>query len=129
MLLCASCDLSGRSAWPEVEPGLTPDSIQQKYAQTVVSTQIVPGCVQFLGAEKRFYTAWVIRVVLIASSHICSTPNNGHQQIGPVCRKSANKSHQAEMKEDANWRRPYSSLRQAPKRNALRAPRFGPACA
>jgi hypothetical protein len=43
---------------------LTPDSIQQKYAQTVVSTRIVPGCVQFLGAEKRFHTAWVIRVVL-----------------------------------------------------------------
>jgi hypothetical protein len=40
---------------------LTPDSIQQKYAQTVVSTRIVPGCVQFLGEEKRFYTAWVIR--------------------------------------------------------------------
>jgi hypothetical protein len=40
---------------------LTPDSIQQKYAQTVVSTRIVPGCVQFLGAEKRFHTAWVIR--------------------------------------------------------------------
>jgi hypothetical protein len=39
---------------------LTPDSIQQKYAQTVVSTRIVPGCVQFLGAEKRFYTAWVV---------------------------------------------------------------------
>jgi hypothetical protein len=39
---------------------LTPDSIQQKYVQTVVSTQIVPGCVQFLGKEKRFHTAWVI---------------------------------------------------------------------
>jgi hypothetical protein len=38
---------------------LTPDSIQQKYAQTVVSTRIVPGCVQFLAAKKRFYTAWV----------------------------------------------------------------------
>jgi hypothetical protein len=37
---------------------LTPDSIQQKYAQTVVSTRIVPGCEQFLGAEKRFHTAW-----------------------------------------------------------------------
>jgi hypothetical protein len=23
-----------------------------------VSTRIVPGCVQFLGEEKRFYTAW-----------------------------------------------------------------------
>src|SRR5450755_3330809 len=59
VLLCASCDRSDRSAWPEVAPGLTPDSIQQKYAQTVVSTRIVPGCVQFLGAEKRFYAAWV----------------------------------------------------------------------
>jgi hypothetical protein len=38
---------------------LIPDSIQQKYAQTVVPTRIVPGCVQFLGAEKRFYTVWV----------------------------------------------------------------------
>ena len=31
---------------------MTPDSIQQKYAQTVVSTRIVPDCVQFLGEEK-----------------------------------------------------------------------------
>jgi len=38
---------------------LTPDSIKQKYAQTVVSTRIVPGCVLFLGEEKRFYTVWV----------------------------------------------------------------------
>jgi hypothetical protein len=38
---------------------LTPDSTKQKYAQTVVSTRIVPGCLQFLGEEKRFYTAWV----------------------------------------------------------------------
>jgi hypothetical protein len=30
-----------------------------KCAQTVVSTRIVPACVQFLGAEKRFHTAWV----------------------------------------------------------------------
>jgi hypothetical protein len=37
---------------------LTPDSIQQKYAQTVVSMRIVPGCVQLLGEEKRFHTAW-----------------------------------------------------------------------
>jgi len=37
---------------------LTPDSIKQKYAQTVVSTRIVPGCVLFLGEEKRFYTVW-----------------------------------------------------------------------
>jgi hypothetical protein len=53
---------------PEVAPGLTPDSIQQKYAQTVVSTRIVPGCVQFLGAEKRFYTVWVIRVDIAMSA-------------------------------------------------------------
>jgi hypothetical protein len=37
---------------------LTQDSIKQKYAQTVVSTRIVLGCVQFLGEEKRFYAAW-----------------------------------------------------------------------
>jgi len=43
---------------------LTPDSIKQKYAQTVVSTRIVPGCVLFLGEEERFYTVWVNRVVL-----------------------------------------------------------------
>jgi hypothetical protein len=58
-LLCAACDRSGRSAWPDVVPGLTPDSIQQKYAETVASTEIAPGCVQFLGEEKRFRTAWV----------------------------------------------------------------------
>jgi hypothetical protein len=57
VLLCASCDRSGRSAWPELAPGLTLDSTKQKYAQTVVSTRIVPGCVLFLGEEKRFHTA------------------------------------------------------------------------
>ena len=36
-------------------PGLTPDSIQQKY---VASTWITPGRVQFWGEEKRFHTAW-----------------------------------------------------------------------
>ena len=40
MLLCELCDRSGRSAWPEVASGLTPDSIQKKYAQTVVSAWI-----------------------------------------------------------------------------------------
>src|SRR4029077_3592151 len=59
VLLCAPCDRSGRSARPEVAPGLTPDPIQQKYAQTVASTRVAPGCVQFLGEEKRFHTAWV----------------------------------------------------------------------
>ena len=67
VLLCASCDRSGRSAWPELAPGLTPDSIKQKYPQNVVSTRIVPGCVQFLGEKKRFYTVWVIRVGLTMS--------------------------------------------------------------
>ena len=57
-MLCAPCDRSGRSAWPEVAPGLTPDSIQQKYAQTVASSWITPGCVQFLADKKRFHTAW-----------------------------------------------------------------------
>jgi hypothetical protein len=39
---------------------LTPDSIQQKYAQTVASMWITPSCLQFLGEKKRFHTAWVI---------------------------------------------------------------------
>ena len=39
---------------------MTPDSIKQKSAQIVVSTRIVPGCVQFLGEEKRFHTAWTL---------------------------------------------------------------------
>src|SRR5450759_239478 len=59
-MLCAPCDRSGRSAWPEVAPGLTPDSIQQKYAQTVASSWITPGCVQFLADKKRFYTALLL---------------------------------------------------------------------
>jgi hypothetical protein len=46
---------------PELAPKLTPDPIKQKYAQTAVSTRIVPGCVLFLGRGKRFYTAWVNR--------------------------------------------------------------------
>src|SRR5216684_1605530 len=50
---------SGRSARPEVAPGLTPESIQLKYAQMVASTWITPGCVQFLKNKKRFHTAWV----------------------------------------------------------------------
>jgi hypothetical protein len=37
---------------------LTPDSIQQKYAQTVASTWITPSCLQFLGEKKRFHTVW-----------------------------------------------------------------------
>jgi Tfp pilus assembly protein PilF len=56
--LCAPCDRSGRSAWPEVAPGLTRDSIQQKYAQAVASTWTAPGCVQSWGEEKRFHTVW-----------------------------------------------------------------------
>ena len=38
---------------------MTPDPIQQKKAQTVASRSIAPGCVQFLGDEKRFHTAWI----------------------------------------------------------------------
>jgi len=57
--LCAPCDRSGRSARPEVAPGLTPESIQPKYAQMVASTWIPSGCVQFLKNKKRFHTAWV----------------------------------------------------------------------
>jgi hypothetical protein len=37
---------------------LTPDSIQQKWAQTVASRSITPGCLQLLEYEKRFHTAW-----------------------------------------------------------------------
>src|ERR1700682_2462506 len=58
---CAPCDHSGRSARPEDTPGLTPDSIRQKYAQMVASTWITRACVQFLENKKRFHTAWVIR--------------------------------------------------------------------
>jgi hypothetical protein len=58
VLFCALYDRSVRSAWPEVASGLTPDSIQKKYAKTVVSAWIAPGCVQSLGAEKCFHTAW-----------------------------------------------------------------------
>ena len=39
---------------------------KQKYPQTVVSTRIVPGCMQFLGEEKRFYTAWVNSGLILA---------------------------------------------------------------
>src|SRR5436190_582636 len=60
-LLCAPCDRSGRSARSEVAPGLAPESIQPKYAQTVASTWITPGRVQILENRKRFHTAWVIR--------------------------------------------------------------------
>jgi hypothetical protein len=49
---CAHCETV--QAWPQVAPGLTPDSLQQKYAQTVVSTWIAPGCVQFLGRKNVF---------------------------------------------------------------------------
>jgi ferredoxin len=40
---------------------LTPDSIQQNM---VASTWVALGCVQFLENQKRFHTAWVIRVGL-----------------------------------------------------------------
>jgi hypothetical protein len=39
---------------PEVAPGLTPDSIQQKWAQPIASRSITPGCLQLLGYEKTF---------------------------------------------------------------------------
>jgi hypothetical protein len=72
------CIGSGRSAWPELAPGLIPGSIKQKYAQTVVSTRIVLGCVQFLGEEKRFYTVWVIRVDLACPRHVRLGGNLGN---------------------------------------------------
>ena len=56
----APCDRSGRSAGTEVEPGLTPDSIQPKYAQMVAPTWITLGCVQFLENKKRLHTAWTL---------------------------------------------------------------------
>jgi hypothetical protein len=66
---------SGRSAWPEVAPGLTPDSTQKKYAQTVVSTRIGPGCVQFFGAENVFTQSGPIvaitRIVKRECRHRC----------------------------------------------------------
>jgi hypothetical protein len=84
MLLCAPCDRSGRLAWPDVAPGLTPDSIQQKYAQALVSARIVPGCVQFLG-EKNVLTQPGSSTVLTAPKHhFRSAPVNGHRQTGPV---------------------------------------------
>src|ERR1019366_1446583 len=46
------------SAWPEAAPGLTPDPIQQKWAQPIASRSITPGYLQLLGYEKRFHTAW-----------------------------------------------------------------------
>jgi hypothetical protein len=52
--------VSGRSARPEVAPGLTPDSIQPKHAQMVTPTWITPGCVQFLENKKRFHTVWTL---------------------------------------------------------------------
>src|SRR3954454_7097854 len=56
-------------------PRLTPDSIQQKYAQTVVSTRIVPGCVRFLGEENRFYTAWVTSSSTLTDQNISARPS------------------------------------------------------
>jgi hypothetical protein len=64
---------------------LTPDSIKQNYAQTVVSMRIVPGCVQFLGEEKRFYTAWVICVDigLFASRPVMGDLGSGGYESTP----------------------------------------------
>jgi hypothetical protein len=36
----------------------SPRATHQKYAQTVASTWIAPGCLQFWGEEKRFHTTW-----------------------------------------------------------------------
>jgi len=47
----APCDRSGRSAWLKVVPGLTPDSIPQKYAQTVTSTWTTPIRCSFWGMK------------------------------------------------------------------------------
>src|SRR4030088_1187064 len=47
----APSDRSGRSAWLKVVPGLTPDSIPQKYAQTVTSTWTTPIRCSFWGMK------------------------------------------------------------------------------
>src|SRR6266567_3271983 len=51
---CCACDRSGRPARPEVAPGLTPDPIQQKYAQMVASTWITPAACSFWRIENVF---------------------------------------------------------------------------
>jgi hypothetical protein len=56
---------------------LTPDPIQQKYAQTVASTRVAPGCVQFLGEEKRFHTACPESGL---NSDIAPCPKSAHKQ-------------------------------------------------
>jgi hypothetical protein len=38
--------------------GLTPNRLQEKYAQSGVPTHMAPCREWFLGADKRFYTAW-----------------------------------------------------------------------
>jgi hypothetical protein len=59
-MLCAPRDRSGRSAWLKVVLGFTPDSIPQKYAQTVTSTWTTPVRCSFLGDERPFHTAWTL---------------------------------------------------------------------
>ena len=49
--MCAPCDRSGRSARPEVAPGLTPDPIQQKSAQPVTSMSVALSCCSYWGAK------------------------------------------------------------------------------
>jgi hypothetical protein len=53
----APCDRSGRSAWPEVAPGLTPDSIQKNRLRRSCRGPSRPVDCSF-GDEKRFHTAW-----------------------------------------------------------------------
>ncbi len=59
------------ATWPELAPGLTPESIKQKYPQTVVSTRIVPGCVQFFGAGKNVFTQSGSKAAVEASVNRC----------------------------------------------------------
>jgi hypothetical protein len=47
----APSDRSGRSAWLKVVLGLSPDSIPQKYAQTVTSTWTTPIRCSFWGMK------------------------------------------------------------------------------
>src|SRR2546430_12302752 len=48
---CGDRDGAVAQRGPEVAPGLTTDSQQQKHAQTVVSTWTATGCVQFFASE------------------------------------------------------------------------------
>jgi hypothetical protein len=65
---------------------LTPDSIQQKYAQAVASTWIAPGCVQSWGRKNVFTRPGSKAEVELADADFRFTPESGlKSDIGP-CR-------------------------------------------